>query len=89
MTGEPENAAGDTRRTLDAFLLAAYRGAVAVRHEQAVPIAAIATELSIGERLAHKVAAFLETEGLIDYDDQAIEITVEGMLRTEEMLRAK
>ena len=77
----------DTRRSLDAFLMAVYRGSLAVGHDQAVPLAAIAGELAVGERLAHKIAAFLETEGLVDYDDQAVDITIEGMLRAEEILR--
>jgi Mn-dependent DtxR family transcriptional regulator len=77
----------DIRKTLDAFLLAAHKASEAVSYERAVPLTELATAVGIGPHLAEKVADFLEGEGLVDYDDQAIDITIEGILRAEDILR--
>lgn len=76
----------DLEQTLDAFLLLTYARVVAAEHTKAVPLVEIARKLAIPEGLAEKVAAFLETEGLVDYDDQAVDITITGMLRAEGLM---
>jgi hypothetical protein len=79
--------ASDIRKTLDAFLLLAHHHAAATQHAKATPLADLARELGIADGLAEKVAVFLESEGMIDYDDQAVDITIPGILRAEKLLR--
>jgi len=77
----------DIRKTLDSFILAALKASEALSHERAVPLEELATSVGIGRHLAEKIAAYLEAEGLVDYDDRAIDITIDGILRAEEILR--
>jgi hypothetical protein len=84
---KPSTASGDIRKTLDAFLLAALRASEELDHERPVALDELARAVGIGPHLAEKIATFLEGEGLVDYDDQAIDITVEGILRAEDILR--
>ena len=79
----------DIRKTLETFLLLAYEAAAGARHAKAMPLAEIAEKLAIAPGLAEKVAEFLESEGLIDYDDQAVDITIPGMLHAEKILRGE
>lgn len=76
-------AAASIRQILEAFLVAAHRAAQESDHAEPVLVTDIAKELGISEPLAEKVAVFLETEGLLDYDDQSVDITVAGMLHVE------
>ncbi len=85
----PMGAATDIKSILDTFLLAAHRRSEAIQHEKGIPLAELAREVSISDGLAEKVATFLESEGLVDYDDQAIDITVLGMLRAEALVRRR
>ena len=79
-------AAPSTKHLLELFLVAVYRGVTKAEHATPIPLRDIATELGLSENLAEKVAEFLESQGLIDYDDQAVDITIPGMIRTEELL---
>jgi hypothetical protein len=79
----------DVKQTLEAFLILAYRHVVAAEHTKALALHDIARKLKIPEALAVKLAVFLESEGLLDYDDQAVDITIPGMLRAEAILRGE
>ena len=86
----PAPAAGkvsDVRVVLDKFLLATYEHAKATNHESAIPTDEVAKKLGISEPFAEKVATFLESEGLLE--NQAVDITIEGMLRAESLLRPR
>ncbi len=78
-----------TKDVLQLFLVAVYRRAIKVDHATATPLRELAAELGLSEAFAEKVAEFLESQGLIDYDDQAVDITIPGMVRAEEMVRAQ
>ena len=67
-------------------MIIVYRHATKFEHATPMPLTTIQKELELSEALAEKIAEFLETEGLVDYDDQAVDITIPGMLRTEEIL---
>ena len=73
----------DIRTTLDAFLTAVHGASQEAAHGKPKPLADVARELGIPEALAIKVAVFLESEGLIEYDEQAVDITIAGMLEVE------
>lgn len=79
----------DVRVVLDKFLLATYEHAQATNHEGTIPTDDVAKKLGISGPFAEKVATFLESEGLLDYDNQAVDITIEGMLRAESLLRPR
>lgn len=81
------SAVPDIRHTLDGFLVLAYRRVVEAAHADSIVVEEIARALTIPEELAVKVATFLEAEGLIDYDNQAVDVTIPGMLRAEALLR--
>ena len=68
------------------FLVTVYRHATKSEHGKATPLTEIAAELGLSEGLSEKVAEFLESQGLVDYDDQAVDITIPGMVKTEEIL---
>lgn len=77
----------DVREVLDRFLLVTYEHAQESAHETPIPTAEVAKHLRISEPFAEKIATFLESEGLLDYDNQAVDITIEGMLRAEQLMR--
>jgi hypothetical protein len=77
---------GSTKHLLDAFLVTVYRRATKAEHAKPTPLSEIANELELSEGLSEKVAEFLESQGLIDYDDQAVDITIPGMIRSEDIL---
>lgn len=79
----------DVRAVLDKFLLATYDHAQTTAHESPIKTDDLATKLGISAPFAEKVATFLESEGLLDYDNQAVDITIEGMLRAESLLRPR
>jgi Mn-dependent DtxR family transcriptional regulator len=79
----------DVREVLDKFLLATYEHAQATAHEKPISTDEVAKKLGISAPFAEKVATFLESEGLLDYDNQAVDITIEGMLRAESLLRPR
>lgn len=79
----------DVRVLLDRFLLATYEHAQTTNHESSIPTDDVAKKLGISDPLAEKVATFLESEGLLDYENQAVDITIEGMLRAESLLRPR
>jgi len=79
----------DVRVVLDKFLLATYEHAQKTAHESSIKTDDVAKQLSISEPFAEKVATFLESEGLLDYENQAVDITIEGMLRAESLLRPR
>ncbi len=74
-------------KTLQDFLLLAYRRMVDGRYAKATALADLARELGVADGLGVKIAVFLESEGLVDYDDQAIDVTIPGMMRAEALLR--
>lgn len=74
---------------LDKFLLATYEHARTTKHESSIPTKDVATKLGISGPFAEKVATFLESGGLLDYENQAVDITIEGMLRAESLLRPR
>jgi Mn-dependent DtxR family transcriptional regulator len=76
----------DVRATLDRFLLAAYDHAEDTSHASPIATDDLAERLSISPDFAEKIATFLESEGLLDYDNQAVDITIQGMLRAESLL---
>jgi hypothetical protein len=76
-----------TKRLLEVFLVTLYRRATAAEHATPTPLREIAKELVLSEGLAEKIAEFLESQGVIDYDDQAVDITIPGMIRAEEIMR--
>lgn len=86
MTAAPTS---DVRTALDRFLLAAYEHAEATAHASPLPTDDLAKQLSIAPPLAEKIATFLEAEGLLDYDNQAVDITIKGMLRAEALLHPR
>jgi hypothetical protein len=79
----------DVRLLVEALLVLAYRRVVAAEHAKPVPLEALARELDMSEGLSEKIAGFLESEGLIDYDDQAVDVTIPGMVRAEAILRGE
>jgi hypothetical protein len=79
----------DVRESVEALLVLAYRRAVAAEHLKAIPLEELARELRMSEGLSEKIAGFLESEGLVDYDDQAVDITIPGMVRAEAILRGE
>lgn len=78
---------GDMRETLDRFLVVTYERAKLGAYEAPVSVAQVAADMGVPLALATKIARFFEHEGLVDYDDQAVDITVEGILRAETILR--
>jgi Mn-dependent DtxR family transcriptional regulator len=82
-------AVSDVREVLDKFLLTTYEHAQTTNHESSIPTDDVAKKLAISGPFAEKVATFLESEGLLDYDNQAVDITIEGMLRAESLLRPR
>jgi len=52
-----------------------------------LPVEALSAELGIAPKLGEKVASYLETQGLLNYDSQAVDLTVEGILKAEEIRR--
>jgi Mn-dependent DtxR family transcriptional regulator len=90
MTTPGESAeVSDVRVVLDKFLLATYQHAEATNHESPIATDDLAKKLGISDPFAEKIATFLESEGLLDYDNQAVDITIEGMLRAESLLRPR
>lgn len=79
----------DVRDTIDRFLVAAYERGQKAEWAQSAATDAIASELGVPPALAKKVADFLEREGLVDHEDQAVDLTVEGILRAESILRGR
>lgn len=79
----------DVRVLLDKFLLATYEHGQTTAHESPIKTDDLAKQLAISAPFAEKVATFLESEGLLDYDNQAVDITIEGMLRAESLLRPR
>ena len=77
----------DTRQTLESFLRFVYARATDAAHAKATPLADVTQELGIAPALAAKIATFLEGQGLIEYADQTVDITVTGMLQVEKILR--
>ena len=77
----------DVKKTLEAFLVLAYQRVVGAKHAKAAPLDDLARELKLPEELAEKIARFLESEGLVDYEDQAVDLTIPGMLKAESLLR--
>ena len=84
----PSTVAGktSTKQLLEVFLVTVYRRATKAEHATATPLRDLAQELELSEGLAEKIAEFLESQGVIDYDDQAVDITIPGMIRAEEIL---
>jgi Mn-dependent DtxR family transcriptional regulator len=85
----PPGEVSDVRVVLDKFLLVTYEHAESTNHESSIPTDDVAKKLGISGPFAEKVATFLESEGLLDYDYQAVDITIEGMLRAESLLRPR
>jgi Mn-dependent DtxR family transcriptional regulator len=79
--------AADTRVTIDRFLVLTYEQANLSEHAAPLPLATLAAQLQIPPKLAEKIADFLERTGLVNYDDQAVDLTIEGMLKVEELMR--
>jgi hypothetical protein len=79
----------DVRLSVEALLVLAYRRVVAAEHAKPIPLEDLARELDMSEGLSEKIAGFLESEGLIDYDDQAVDVTIPGMARAEAILRGE
>ncbi|MFO0604072.1 MAG: hypothetical protein U0324_12900 [Polyangiales bacterium] len=77
----------DMRDTIDEFLVAVVRHARGKGYAEAAPAAEVAAGLGIPGPLGRKVAEFLEREGLVDYEDQNVDPTVEGILRAESIER--
>lgn len=77
----------DIRVTMDRFLFAVYeeqrRGGYATR----VGLDTLAALLSVSAPLTEKIAQFLEREGLLELDQDLVDLTVEGILRAESIQR--
>ena len=78
---------GDIRVTLDRFLGMAYDKSREAAYSTRLPVEALSAELGIAPKLGEKVANYLETQGLLNYDSQAVDLTVEGILKAEEIRR--
>lgn len=78
---------GDIRVTLDRFLGMAYDKSREGGYAARLHVEALSAELGIAPKLGEKIANYLETQGLLNYDSQAVDLTVEGILKAEEIRR--
>jgi Mn-dependent DtxR family transcriptional regulator len=79
----------DTKHLVEAFLVHAYRAVAAFGHAKAISVDDLAKSLGVPTEIAEKVAAFLEAQGLVDYDNQAVDVTIPGMIKAEALLRGE
>jgi Mn-dependent DtxR family transcriptional regulator len=77
----------DLADAIDACLIAAYRAARAALYATAPTTIEIAEATTLAIDLVEKIAMYLERKGLVDYDNQQLDITVEGILRAQAILR--
>lgn len=77
----------DIRLTMDRFLLALYEAQRASGYADRVGLAALAGTLSVTPALTEKIAHYLEREGLLDFEHELVDLTVEGILRAESIAR--
>lgn len=84
-----EPALDDIRETMDRFIAALYERQRAESYRAAVELDAFAVGLGVVDRLATKIALYLEREGFLEFDKDAVDLTVEGILRAEGILREK
>lgn len=77
----------DIRKTMDRFLLALYESQRASGYADRVGLAELATSLSVTPALTEKIAHYLEREGLLDFEHELLDLTVEGILRAESIAR--
>ena len=86
---EKHERTADVRATIDAVLVAAYRVAHAGGYAAYADVEVIAETIGAPLDLVEKIALFLERKGLTDYADHELDLTIEGILRAEEILRGQ
>lgn len=79
----------DIRETMDRFLLALYEAQRASGHADRVALDELATSLAVSSALTVKIAHYLEREGLLDFEHELVDLTVEGILRAESIARGE
>lgn len=82
-----KTAPDDLRKTLDRFLVALYDEQRRTGYEARVGLDTLATSLSVTPSLTEKIAQYLEREGLLELDQELVDLTVEGILRAESIAR--
>ncbi|MDB4932708.1 MAG: hypothetical protein JWM10_5192 [Myxococcaceae bacterium] len=77
----------DIRVTMDRFLVATYDEQRAHGHATRVGLDTLAASLAVTPALIEKIAQYLEREGLLEFEQDLVDLTVEGILRAESIAR--
>jgi Mn-dependent DtxR family transcriptional regulator len=81
------SAPDDIRVTMDRFLIATYDEQRAHGYAARVGLDALTAALALAPALVEKIAQYLEREGLLEFEQDMVDLTVEGILRAESIAR--
>ena len=77
----------DIRLTMDRFLLIVYREQRPSGYAVRVGLDTLAVALAVTPELTAKIAQYLEREGLLELEQELVDLTIEGILRSESIAR--
>ena len=81
------SATDDIRLTMDRFLTIVYREQRQSGYAVRVGLDTLAVALAVTPALAAKIAQYLEREGLLELEQELVDLTIEGILRSESIGR--
>lgn len=79
--------ADDLRKTLDRFLTTLYASQRKNDHALPLDLSVMTVEVAIPAALTEKIARYLEHEGYLEFEKDQVDLTVEGILKAEAILR--
>jgi Mn-dependent DtxR family transcriptional regulator len=83
----PATAPDDLRVTMDRFLVVTYDEQRANGYAVRIGLDTLSVALAITPALVGKIAQYLEREGLLEFEHDLVDLTVEGILRAESIAR--
>lgn len=82
-------AAVGIRSQIDRFLEIVYAQAQRSGYAEMITLGEIVAQSGMPFRLVEKISRYLEREGLLEYGQRAVDLTVEGIMRVESLLAAR